>query len=210
MDRTKNLGILKKIERRELGTIEELLEKGMDPNLHVGGEPLLIIATKRGDLELVKLLIKYKANTDIKIMSVTTPFFIALQDGKMEIAKELYENGADIENPDGDGTSDLMYFADEENFQAVKFLLSCGADINFEDKYGYSALSLVVKNERLEMAEFLIENGAEVNTKRSMVEWVLENDDSEEIIEFFKKHKNKLNEKNKKKLKSHRMKEIFQ
>lgn len=60
-----------------------------------GGESLLHIATKKGNLSMVKLLIDAGANINIQDESGNTPLHYSAASGKKDVVKYLLENKAD-------------------------------------------------------------------------------------------------------------------
>ena len=66
------------------------IEKGIQIN-----ETHFHVATEKGFLEAVKLLIKREGDTEVRDCSQNTPLLIAIKFGHYNIAKYLIENGAD-------------------------------------------------------------------------------------------------------------------
>jgi len=60
-----------------------------------GGESLLHVATKKGNLSMVKLLIEAGANINIQDESGNTPLHYSAANGKKDVVKYLLENDAD-------------------------------------------------------------------------------------------------------------------
>lgn len=93
----------------KISTIEDLLDQGANPNTRGGNEvyamPVLNTAISAGRLDIVKLLIKYKANVNIpESYNKMTPLHRACympNNSSLEIVKLLIENGADLSIKDG-------------------------------------------------------------------------------------------------------------
>ena len=113
-------------KRGTLPEIEQGLKQGVDPDmLLANGEPLLLDACKRNDLDLVKILFKYKVDPNKRgksyYMPIATTFSYLTRnysrnkynpDTALEIFKFMVDNGADIGvNPIGYGGSSLPYYA---------------------------------------------------------------------------------------------------
>ena len=109
-----------------LPEIEKGLQQGCDPDmLLANGDPLLLDACKRNDLNLVKILFKYNVDPNKRgkshYMPIATTFSYLTRsyyrnkynlDTSLEILKFMVNNGADISvNPIGYGGSSLPYYA---------------------------------------------------------------------------------------------------
>lgn len=93
----------------KISTIEKLLAQGANPNTRGGNEvyamPVLNTAISAGRLDIVELLIKYKANVNIpESYNKMTPLHTACympKEQNLAIIKLLVENGADLSIKDG-------------------------------------------------------------------------------------------------------------
>jgi len=129
----------KRYDADQILLITKLIEFGADPNLiHYDSTPL-IIATRKRNYALIRLLIQNGADPKIRI-STTSPLL------------ELCTSWSDEEN----------YF---EKLLLIKEFVNLGCNPNDVDAWGYSCLdkALVGKNE--EIINYLIQNGAKVNIK---------------------------------------------
>lgn len=112
------------------------------------GKSPLFIASQKGFIEIVKLLIQRK---DIKLdkrnEKSQTPLHIACNSGSLEIVKLLVENAADLEQCDGKGNTPLM-IACRWKPAIVEYLISKGANINAinKDKKNPLMISTLTKN----------------------------------------------------------------
>ena len=61
------------------------------------------------DLEMVKLLISYRADVNLKNFRGATPLMAAAGDGPSSVVKYLLEKGADANARDQDGNTALRY-----------------------------------------------------------------------------------------------------
>ena len=145
----------------------------------------LIVAVQNGNLDCVKVLLKYKADIegrgDIKYKHFTnkfrhlsfsgcTPLFVAAVYGNVEILRCLLENEADINavtHFDQNYYTPLMMAINYNHSDAVTFLIDQGADVNLQTKGGATALHHAVWTfeTSLEIVSSLIKNGADVNAR---------------------------------------------
>ena len=96
----------------------------------IDGAPPLWCAAAAGHLNLVKLLVKYKALVNSATKTNSTPLRAACFDGHFEIAKYLIQHGADIEIANRHGHTCLMIACYKGHYEISKYLVECGADVN--------------------------------------------------------------------------------
>ena len=141
----------------------------------------LIIVVENGNLDCVKVLLKYKADTEGRgyfhlldlipypayFWHCGTPLCVAAAYGNLEILNCLVENGADINaatNYAPDHTP-LMFAVQESHIDAVNYLLDQGADVNLQQESGYTALHFAAANGYFNALKCLIKHGADVNAR---------------------------------------------
>ena len=149
-----------------------LLDNGADMNAvsNTEGHTItpLIAAVQRGNLESVKVLLKYGADIegrgDFKYVSkdhpfhgsvsfeVCTPLFVAAVNGSVEILSCLLDSGADLNavaNAEGHTITPLIVAVQSGHLDCVKLLLQYGADTEGRggfrvDALGYASVSLKI------------------------------------------------------------------
>ncbi|MDY5918496.1 MAG: ankyrin repeat domain-containing protein [Treponema sp.] len=124
----------------------------------------IIIASQYGHLEIVKLLISYKANLELKDEYETTPLIRAAQNGYIDIIKELVNNGANYKDHQG---AILTLAAFNGKKDVVEYFLKKGVNVDAKDQDGNTALIKASINNQLEIVKYLIKNGADVNIKNN-------------------------------------------
>ncbi|KAF3937098.1 Ankyrin-1 [Dactylella cylindrospora] len=109
-----------------------LLEAGALPNRgrdRSGRTPLLIATELRSTSgPMVKLLLAYKADLEIKDKDGCTPLLRAAQRGSLDIVRLLVEAGANLETEDEEGRTPLSWAGWNRHDNVVKYLLEAGAD----------------------------------------------------------------------------------
>ena len=140
----------------------------------------LINAVENGNLDCVKVLLKYKADTvgrgDFHLSDLFpypyfwlcgTPLCVAAAYGNLEILNCLVENGADINAATNyvPGVTPLMFAVQESHIDAVNYLLDQGADVNLQQESGYTALHFAAANGYFNALKCLIKHGADVNAR---------------------------------------------
>ncbi|XP_076285606.1 uncharacterized protein LOC143211647 [Lasioglossum baleicum] len=149
-----------------LELVEDLLKNGADinalDNMYFRFS-LLHEAVKRKQVQMVKLLINYRANVNVKNSQGETPIVNAIQNTDTKMIELLLTNGADIkEDPKVVCTAVRC-----GNLEIVEDLLKNGADINALDNmyFSFSLLHYAVLRKQLQMVQLLINYGANVNVK---------------------------------------------
>jgi len=147
-----------------LQVAEMLLEKGADPNLQLklrpqyrngvfdrGGDQVLstgatplLLAAKVGDVDAVKLLLKYHALVDLPNATGVTPLMAAAGMGQ------------------GFNPTRGRYKTDEQAAECVRLLRAAGAEINGHDDTGFTALHAAAKLGWNDTVKLLVADGAQL------------------------------------------------
>ena len=152
----------------------------------------LILASKFGYIEVVKILIENGADINAKDNGGTTALMNASTEDdyiNYEICKLLIENGANVNDKDLQGANALIYASTFGNYETVKLLIENGVEINTQNKDGYTALMEAAISDDEEIVKLLIENGADINIKNNDGKTALdfaEENDYKNIIELLK------------------------
>ena len=131
----------------------------------------LIVAVKNGNLDCVKILLKYKAEIeergDFDIYTCCTPLFVAAASGNVDVLSFLVKRGADI-NAWSDECTPLMIACENDKLDAVICLIDQGADVNLQDNFGCTALhKAATMSDNIHALICLIDSGANVNALTS-------------------------------------------
>ena len=131
-----------------------------------------------GNLDCVKVLLKYKADTEGRgdfhlpdlfpypyFWHCGTPLCVAAAYGNLEILNCLAENGSDINAATNyvPGLTPLMFAVQESHIDAVNYLLDQGADVDLQQESGYTALHVAAAKGYFNVLKCLMKNGADVN-----------------------------------------------
>ncbi|XP_037094837.1 ankyrin repeat and KH domain-containing protein 1-like [Pollicipes pollicipes] len=127
--------------------------------------PLMEAATA-GHVEVVRLLIKHKADVNAQSSSGNTPLMYACSGGHVEVVRALLQAGANIEDANENGHTPLMEAASAGHVDVAQILLDHGAGINtHSNEFKESALTLACYKGHLAMVRFLLEAGADQEHK---------------------------------------------
>ena len=123
----------------------------------------LLIAAWNGNVSLVNLLLKYKANINAQQSDGSTPVYIACQKGFTDLVKLLLAHKADISIARNCGATPLYICAQEGRFTEATLLLQSGASPNTMRHDGSHAFYIACRNNHLQVAEALVKYKADVN-----------------------------------------------
>lgn len=164
-----------------LEVLTELIQCGVDVNLRTDDEfgwaPLMLavgndsqenihdshgISIER-HISTVQLLLKNKADINLRSKHDDTALSIACSKDKYNIVQILLNHNADINVCDTEGRSSL-YYASQNGHEGIVQLLLCNeADMNKCSKYGFSPLYAAIKNGCSNTVQTLIKHGADIN-----------------------------------------------
>ena len=169
-----------------------LIERGASVNCDISDQTPLLIAARRGNTRLVKLLLdsgadmcssKYSSplilacreghtecaqlliqrGANVNDANQGTPLTVSIMNNHKECVKLLYENGADVNKQESIlGATPLMVASQWGNTDYVQLLLDYGADVNISSSPAGGETALGLASDA-QVAELLIENGADVN-----------------------------------------------
>jgi len=125
--------------------VVEFLAKGADVNAkgtYSGWTPL-ILASKKGEIELVNYLLSYGADVNVESgVRGRTAIMEAARNRKIGAVKALLTADPDLDAVDWEGYTVLMFAAVSGQRDIVDVLLTHGADVNVKNKVGSSALMM--------------------------------------------------------------------
>ena len=181
------------IKNGNLSEVKLILQNYNDLSIiNEEGEFPLYIAAKKGDLEIVKYLVKLGANFNQRITSFKhwpggTAITIAAMKRHWEIVRFLVEVGGDVNSRDIEWMSSLHWATYwNEDVSIVSFLIEHGAlvvgrNYEWETPLHYSAMY-----GNIQVAKLLIEHGAEINSKDMKERTPLDIAKEEGNIDFIK------------------------
>ena len=139
------------ITRKNLHTVEYLLDKGSDPNLvNDEGFTSVHLACQHADEDILYLLTARGALVNEKDKNVKTPVMIAAQNGKDGCIGILAAAGANLDQRDRLGNVPLIVAASNGHVNTVKELIINGASFDVTDNERFNALerAIQLKNDR--------------------------------------------------------------
>jgi len=117
-------------------TAEDLLEHGASVNLqNQDGETAMFIATRVGNVDLIRLLLKWGANPDFAEEKVgATAAHIAAEMGRIDILTVLRDAGASLDAQDWAHETPLHWATCKGQEEAIRFLVLHSAAIEMENE----------------------------------------------------------------------------
>lgn len=136
------------------------------------GTTPLIWAAHEGDAELVRRLIRARADVEAANDYGATPLGEAAVIGDAEVIELLLRAGADPNRANPEGQTPLMAVARTGNVEAARLLVEAGADVNAREKWAeQTALIWAAAQGQPEMVRYLIEAGADPDARSTIRDW---------------------------------------
>ncbi|MDA3837449.1 MAG: ankyrin repeat domain-containing protein [Candidatus Delongbacteria bacterium] len=158
--------------------VEFLLKNGAEPapiecmngNIcKIEGRTPLHNAMSSNDVEVVQLLIDYKAPVNIQDEDGITPLILAIRNGSEDIVKILLNNGADTNLKENVNGQSPLHIASSKGYQGiVELLLENGADVNSKDNNDNNALYLATFHKNKNVVKSLLLNGADTKDLKAL------------------------------------------
>jgi len=102
------------------------------------------LATAQGNLEMVRLLLQWRADPNVGAISGNAPLSRAAAAGHLKVCLLLLEHSADPDAYDEHGVTAAMNAVDREHLEVTQLLINHGASMARADHRSSSALSRVV------------------------------------------------------------------
>ncbi len=139
-------------------TVEFLITRGADINVHGGGAKPVWFAMKSGHRDVVELLIQKGA----KVL----PMKLAACFGDTERVSKLIREGADVNAKGaGKGRTALHWAVAHGHKDTAELLIKNGANVSGRADTGWTPLHVAAQHEQKEMVELLIAHDANVTAK---------------------------------------------
>ncbi|EAY23522.1 hypothetical protein TVAG_071860 [Trichomonas vaginalis G3] len=116
-----------------------------------GGMNILHTSCTRGNLKLVKHLIRSGCNIESKTLNGNTPLIWAILGGNLKVVKYLISAGANKEAKTIYGLTPLIIAAGNNQLEIVKYLISIGVDVNAKTISGKTVLTAAESSENIRM-----------------------------------------------------------
>ena len=132
-------------------------------SVDLGRQTPLFSAACRGDLEMVQVLLDYKADVDSRNGCDATPLVVASYKAHpqtLHVVRLLLENGANPNARSDFGTTPLYAASSRGNLELVCLLLKYGADVEQEGENGKTPFQIASEEGRHEVANLLLDHGA--------------------------------------------------
>jgi len=139
------------VEAADISTIQSLLDKSLGDKIadvnykSIGNYTPLHIATKDGQLAIIRILLENGADVNSKTKELRTPLHIACIKGNIEIIEELAIAGAKFNVNDKEGNTPAHLLAKYGWEDALERILKYQPDLTISNKQKQTALNLVSK-----------------------------------------------------------------
>ena len=151
------------------GTVQSIISYGAQVNaVNNFGETPLLIACSTAQRQLVRLLLKSKADPNIVNVEGHGSLHKAVDaDCCRETLQEIIDHGVDVNAKDRRGRTALLLGCFYRQIDSVKVLLGAGADSTINDEEGFSCVHAAVDGRcSTDVLQKLVCHGAHVNASR--------------------------------------------
>jgi len=159
-------GFLQAAATGDRRAVSLFLEAGVNPELaNERGWTPIMLAVFNGHEEVIKLLIKYKANVHARDLHENTPLHWCADAGQMECAILLIENSAEIDARNKSSLTPLLMAVSGRHLGVVLLLLDSGANYDAVTGDGSTALHKAASMGYTEIVRALLFQKADASIK---------------------------------------------
>jgi ankyrin repeat protein len=116
----------------------------------------LIIASRSGHLDIVKLLLRHQARVNAENRDGETALMLASREGYSKIVRRLLKKNAAVNARNKyDGGTALMEAAIRGSIHALEYLIAKGANLHAKDNRGFTALDWARRFKNISVVDFL-------------------------------------------------------
>ena len=132
----------------------------------------VIIAARNGNLESVKILLRYKADieargtlkaTNGEVVEGCSPLWAAAFFGHLDVVELLIELNAEVDSTTLQDSTPLKAAAFNGYLDIVSCLVEHGADVNARQSFDRTPLMITCSNGHVNVATYLVEHGANIH-----------------------------------------------
>ncbi|MBX2839971.1 MAG: ankyrin repeat domain-containing protein [Gammaproteobacteria bacterium] len=123
------------------------------------GKSALMVASKQGELALVKRMVESGANVNELTQTGGTPLMFAVLGNHITLARWLHQAGADINAKGSNGWSAATIAGAKGQAEMLRWLIEAGADMDSPDVYRFTPLMRAVDNQHVESVQILLTQG---------------------------------------------------
>ncbi|GAP86710.1 putative ankyrin repeat domain-containing protein 50 [Rosellinia necatrix] len=154
------------IRERNNKAVEQLLDRGVPPNLGAEQHPLNE-AIRQHDLEIVRLLLLFGANPNEPGYPAVSPLVATIEEGFLDAAAILLKYGADSNRPPAAGQDSPFGLAiTKEDTHFTRLFLMYGADVNQMMADGETVLTKMITDKcNKSLVDMILDYGADANGK---------------------------------------------
>ena len=161
-----NIQLLNAVLKNENNRVVELLNQGAySDSRYNDDKTALMLASKNGNLEIVKSLIDNGADVNAKDDDGDTALIYASANGNSDVVNTLLENKANVHSKNNNGEIALMLASHFGQNDVVNTLIKNKATVNEKDYDGDTALMMASVYGHNEVVKTLIDNGAYINER---------------------------------------------
>lgn len=128
----------------------------------INHQTALHIAARRGEVDVMKLLLSYGAHVNGGTVDLMTPLHEACFGGHPEAVAILISKGAETNARNIDGSTPLCFACSKGSIQCVQLLIEAGAEVNPTLTVTFPPLHEAALNGHLHCLEMLLELGADL------------------------------------------------
>ena len=154
-------------DKKDVETVQFLLQLGANPNIQYGGSSLLHRAVGSEQLILAKALLDGGANVNAKDSIDRTPIHIAIHKKDPALTKLLIRHKANIHEINDQKDTLLHIAVREDKPEIAKLLLKAGSKVNAKNDANETPFQIAIRDNKLAMSRVLVGAGADVNVKDS-------------------------------------------